>query len=119
RRVARAGRRAAVDRRRRHGRAAARDARRARRAGRGRGAAVGAAGVAGGERAAAAARPWVGRVFAAMPEVKETIELPFAHGRLDWSARRGVAATLRGRFDVAYVLPNSLKAALVPWLPRL
>ena len=44
------------------------------------------------------------------------IELPFAHGRLDWGARRRVAADLRGRFDAAYVLPNSLKSALIPWL---
>jgi len=44
------------------------------------------------------------------------IELPFAHGRLDWAARRKVARTLRGRFDTAYVLPNSLKSALIPWL---
>ena len=56
------------------------------------------------------------RSFRAMPQVGEVIELPFAHGRLDWAARRRVAATLRGRFDVAYVLPNSIKSALLPWL---
>ena len=66
-----------------------------------------------------AALPWVAPVFRAMPEVAEVVELPFAHGRLDWAARRRVAAQLRGRFDVAYVLPNSLKAALVPWLARI
>jgi heptosyltransferase-2 len=54
-----------------------------------------------------------------MPQVAEVIELPFAHGRLDWSARRRVARTLRGRFDTAYVLPNSLKAALVPFFARI
>ena len=63
-----------------------------------------------------AALPWVAPVFGAMPDVAATIELPFAHGRLDWGARRRVAAALRDRFDVAYVLPNSLKAAIVPWL---
>ena len=72
-----------------------------------------------GERIAVAALPWVAPVFRAMPEVTETIELPFAHGRLDWTARRRIAATLRGRFDVAYVLPNSIKAALIPWLARI
>ena len=71
-----------------------------------------------GERLTVAALPWVAPVFRAMAEVAETIELPFAHGRLDWAARRRVAATLRGRFDVAYVLPNSIKSALVPWLAR-
>ena len=51
-----------------------------------------------------------------MPQVAEVIELPFAHGRLDWAARRRVAGELRGRFDAAYVLPNSIKSALIPWL---
>jgi heptosyltransferase-2 len=71
-----------------------------------------------GERLTVAALPWVAPVFAAMPEVAETIELPFAHGRLDWTPRRRIAASLRDRFDAAYVLPNSFKAALVPWLAR-
>jgi heptosyltransferase-2 len=68
-----------------------------------------------GESLAVAALPWVAPVYRAMPQVGEVIELPFAHGRLDWSARRRVAAGLRGRFDTAYVLPNSLKAALIPF----
>jgi heptosyltransferase-2 len=62
-----------------------------------------------------AALPWVAPVYRAMPQVGEVIDLPFAHGRLDWSARRRLAAGLRGRFDTAYVLPNSLKAALIPF----
>ena len=69
-----------------------------------------------GERLSVAALPWVAPVHRAMPQVAEVIELPFAHGRLDWQARRRVAQGLRGRFDVAYVLPNSIKSALVPWL---
>ncbi len=72
-----------------------------------------------GERLAVAALPWVAPVFAAMAEVVETTLLPFAHGRLDWAARRRIAGEMRGRFDVAYVLPNSIKAALVPWLARI
>ncbi|MGH6883835.1 MAG: lipopolysaccharide heptosyltransferase II [Hypericibacter sp.] len=55
-------------------------------------------------------------MYRAMPQVAEVIELPFAHGRLDWAARRRVAGELRGRFDNAYVLPNSIKSALVPFL---
>jgi len=69
-----------------------------------------------GERLTVAALPWVAPVFRAMPEVAEIVELPFAHGKLDWRVRRRVAATLRGRFDVACVLPNSIKSALLPWL---
>lgn len=69
-----------------------------------------------GERLTVAALPWVAPVYRAMPQVAEVIELPFAHGRLDWAARRRVASELRGRFDAAYVLPNSIKSALIPWL---
>jgi heptosyltransferase-2 len=72
-----------------------------------------------GEQLAVAALPWVAPVYRAMPQVGEVIELPFAHGRLDWAARRRLAAELRGRFDTAYVLPNSLKSALLPWLARI
>lgn len=62
-----------------------------------------------------AALPWVAPVYRAMPQVREVIELPLAHGRLDWMARRRVAHGLRGRFDTAYVLPNSIKSALIPF----
>ena len=72
-----------------------------------------------GERLSVAALPWVAPVYRAMPEVSEVIALPFQHGKLDWAARRRVAKSLRGRFTAAYVLPNSIKAALVPWLARI
>jgi heptosyltransferase-2 len=72
-----------------------------------------------GESLTVAALPWVAPVFRAMPQVRAIVELPFAHGRLDWAARRRTAASWRGRFDAAYVLPNSIKAALAPWLARI
>ena len=72
-----------------------------------------------GEQLSVAALPWVAPVYRAMPQVHEVLEWPFAHGRLHWSARRRIAAELRGCFDAAYVLPNSLKAALIPWLARI
>lgn len=72
-----------------------------------------------GEALSVAALPWVAPVYRAMPQVAEVIELPFAHGRLDWAERRRVAHAMRGRFDAAYVLPNSLKSALIPWLARI
>ena len=68
-----------------------------------------------GERLTVAALPWVAPVYRAMPQVAEVLELPFAHGRLQLAARRKLAVQLRGRFDVAYVCPNSLKSALIPW----
>lgn len=69
-----------------------------------------------GEMLTVAALPWVAPVYRAMRAVAEVIDLPFAHGRLDWAARRRLGRQWRGRFDVAYVLPNSLKAALLPWM---
>ena len=72
-----------------------------------------------GEHLSVAAPPWVAPVYRAMPQVSQVIEWPFAHGRLDWSVRRRIAAELRGRFEFAYVLPNSIKAALIPWLARI
>jgi len=73
-----------------------------------------------GEQLAVAALPWVAPVYRAMPQVGESIiELPFAHGRLDWTARRRIGQELRGRFDAAYVLPNSFKSALLPLLARI
>jgi heptosyltransferase-2 len=72
-----------------------------------------------GEQLTVGALPWVAPVYRAMPQVVEVIDLPFAHGRLDWAARKKMALELRGRFDTAYVLPNSIKSALLPWLARI
>jgi heptosyltransferase-2 len=51
-----------------------------------------------------------------MPHVPEVIELPFQHGGLQLRERRRIAREFEGRFDRAYVLPNSLKSALLPFL---
>jgi heptosyltransferase-2 len=56
-------------------------------------------------------------VYRRMPEVRDTIESPFAHGQLALGARLRLARRLRRvRYDRAVVLPNSFKSALVPWL---
>ena len=72
-----------------------------------------------GERVSVAALPWVAPVYRAMPSASEVIELPFAHARLDAAERWRLARAWRGRFDRAYVLPNSIKSALLPWLARI
>jgi heptosyltransferase-2 len=69
-----------------------------------------------GERLTVGAVPWVAPVYRAMPQVDEVIEFPFQHGGLQWAARRRLGRELHGRFDSAYVLPNSLKSALLPFL---
>lgn len=68
-----------------------------------------------GERVTVGALPWVAPVYRAMPQVAAVVELPFAHGDLQWGVRRALARQMRGQFDLAYVCPNSLKSALLPW----
>jgi len=68
-----------------------------------------------GERLTVGALPWVAPVYCAMPQVERVIEFPFAHGGLQWTARRALARELRGQFDRAVVCPNSFKSALIPW----
>jgi heptosyltransferase II len=70
-----------------------------------------------GEQLTVGALPWVAPVYRAMPSVAEVVEFPFIHGGLQFAARRRIALDFSRRpkpFDAAYVLPNSLKSALLP-----
>jgi heptosyltransferase-2 len=69
-----------------------------------------------GERLTVGALPWVAPVYRAMPKVEAVIEFPFQHGGLQLRERRALGKQMHGRFDTAYVLPNSLKSALLPLL---
>ncbi|MES2932400.1 MAG: lipopolysaccharide heptosyltransferase II [Pseudomonadota bacterium] len=63
------------------------------------------------------ASPIVAPVWRAMPNIAMVMETPFKHGALQLSERRLFAARLRERgYTDAYVLPNTLKYALIPWL---
>lgn len=68
-----------------------------------------------GESITVAALPWVAPVYRAMPQVSAVVELPFAHGGLQWGLRRSLGRQMQGHFGVAYVCPNSFKSALLPW----
>lgn len=72
-----------------------------------------------GERITVAALPWVAPVYQDMPSVEAVVELPFKHGSLQWAERKALARQWRGQFERAYVGPNSLKSALIPWLARI
>jgi heptosyltransferase II len=69
-----------------------------------------------GQRVSVGALPGVAPVYRAMPQVDEVVEFPFQHGGLQFKARRAIARQVQGRFEAAYVLPNSLKSALLPFL---
>jgi heptosyltransferase-2 len=69
-----------------------------------------------GERLTVGALPWVAPVYRAMPQVADVIELPFAHGGMQLRARRQLAKQIDQQFERAYICPNSLKSALLPFL---
>ena len=63
------------------------------------------------------APPSVAPVWRAMAEVDEVLETPFRHGALQLGERRKYARVLRARgYADSYVLPNTLKYALIPWM---
>lgn len=69
-----------------------------------------------GARIDVLAPPWVAPVFARMPEVDDTLPAPFRHGALEPVARWRLGRALAARgYDAAYVLPNTWKAALLPF----
>ena len=79
-----------------------------------------------GEKITVFAVSWVAPIYRAMNHItglQATVDVPFQHGGLQWQARRGLAARIHsgewGKFDRAYVLPNSLKSALLPWLANI
>lgn len=60
---------------------------------------------------------WVAPVWRAMCEVDVVLEAPFRHGELQFRERLQCAKSLRQHhYADAYVLPNTLKFALIPWL---
>jgi len=62
---------------------------------------------------------WCGALTQYMPEVSQLIEAPFQHGKISLASRRKFGRELRGKYDIAFVLPNSLKSALVPWFAKI
>lgn len=60
---------------------------------------------------------WVAPVLARMPQIGDLIDSPFGHGQVSLKARWRLARQLAARgYRQVYVLPNSLKSAVVPFL---
>jgi heptosyltransferase II len=65
----------------------------------------------------AVAPTWVAPVLERMPEIHDVYATDLAHGKLQLWRRWQLSGDLRDvGYDAAYVLPNSLKSALIPWL---
>jgi len=63
---------------------------------------------------------WCAPVYARMRGIRRIIETTSGHGRFDWAARKALARELRSNgYTRAFVLPNSWKSALIPWLARI
>lgn len=62
---------------------------------------------------------WSNPILARMPEVRDIINLPVAHGELGMGRRYQLGKTLRSKhYDQAIITPRSFKAALVPFFAR-
>lgn len=60
---------------------------------------------------------WSRPLTARMPEVDDAIVMPVGHGVLDLKKRWQIGRFLRSKqYDEAYVLPNSFKSAIIPFL---
>jgi heptosyltransferase-2 len=58
---------------------------------------------------------WSEPLLARMPEVREAIVMPLAHGQFAPRQRWRLGRSLRGRYAQSIVLPNSWKSAIVPF----
>ena len=66
------------------------------------------------------ASPWVAPIYRACTEVDQVIAAPLEHKRLQWALRKQLAQQLQAtKYEACFVLPNSLKSALIPWLANI
>jgi len=64
--------------------------------------------------------PWCAPVYRRMRGIRRIIENPIGHGQFDLKGRRALARDLRREnYTRAFVLPNSWKSALAPFLARI
>lgn len=66
------------------------------------------------------ATPWVAPIYRACAEVHHVIEAKLEHKQLQLGFRKQLAAQLKAsQYEACFVLPNSLKSALIPWLANI
>jgi len=63
---------------------------------------------------------WVAPIYRACSEVHEVIEAKFEHKKLQWNIRKQLAKEIEAKnYQACFVLPNSFKSALIPWLANI
>ncbi len=63
---------------------------------------------------------WVAPIYRACSEVHEVIEAKFEHRKLQWNLRKQLAKKIEAKqYQACFVLPNSFKSALIPWLANI
>lgn len=62
---------------------------------------------------------WCRPLLARMPEVRKAISMPIGHGSFALCKRYDLGKNLRNQYDLAIVLPNSLKSAFIPFFARI
>ena len=66
------------------------------------------------------ASSWVAPIYRACAQVNEVIEAQFTHRQLQWALRKQLAKDLQAKqYQFCFVLPNSFKSALIPWLANI
>lgn len=66
------------------------------------------------------ASTWVAPIYRACTEVNDVIEAKFEHKQLQWGLRKWLAKDIKAKnYQACFVLPNSFKSALIPWLANI
>lgn len=62
---------------------------------------------------------WCRPLLARMPEVRKAISMPIGHGSFALCKRYELGKHLQNQYDLAIVLPNSLKSAFIPLFAKI
>ncbi|WP_439328320.1 lipopolysaccharide heptosyltransferase II [Lonepinella sp. BR2357] len=62
---------------------------------------------------------WCKPLLARMPEVRHALTMPIGHGAFSLGERYKIGKALRNQYDMAIVLPNSLKSAFIPLFAKI
>lgn len=66
------------------------------------------------------ASKWVAPVYRSCIEVNQLIEANLEHKQFQWKLRKFLARQIEAsQYEACFILPNSLKSALIPWLAHI